>query len=106
MWKAIFIRNHPDWTIDIPGREHAEGRNQRILDLTRTEVQDFIIEKMSEVFFFGRHFLCEMGYEPDVYRLFLQGIATGAAGRGRTPLCARTLPLLERTDKPFPGYLI
>ena len=29
---------------------HSEGRNQRILDLTRVEVQDFIIEKMTEVF--------------------------------------------------------
>ena len=48
--KSNLYQKHPDWTIDIPGREHAEGRNQRILDLTRTEVQDFIIEKMSEVF--------------------------------------------------------
>lgn len=41
---------HPDWTLTIPGKPHSEGRNQRVLDLTRTEVQDFIIEKMSEVF--------------------------------------------------------
>lgn len=43
-------KEHPDWTISIPAQEHSEGRNQRILDLTRTEVQDFIINKMSEVF--------------------------------------------------------
>ena len=24
---------HPDWTIEIPGQPHSEGRNQRILDL-------------------------------------------------------------------------
>ena len=41
---------HPDWTIEIPGHAHSEGRNQRILDLTQTSVQDFIIAKMSEVF--------------------------------------------------------
>ena len=41
---------HPDWTIEIPGKPHAEGRNQRILDLTRTEVQDYIIETMTKVF--------------------------------------------------------
>lgn len=41
---------HPDWTLEIPGKPHAQGRNQRILDLSRSEVQDFIIEKMSEVF--------------------------------------------------------
>lgn len=41
---------HPDWVIDIPGQNHVEGRNQRILDLTRKEVQDFIIDKMTQVF--------------------------------------------------------
>lgn len=41
---------HPDWTIEIPGKAHAEGRNQRILDLTRSEVCDYIIKKMSQVF--------------------------------------------------------
>lgn len=43
-------RTHPDWTLEIPDKPHSEGRNQRVLDLTRTEVQDFIIEKMSKVF--------------------------------------------------------
>lgn len=40
-------RAHPDWTMDIPGRSHSEGRNQRILDLTRKDVQDYIVEEMS-----------------------------------------------------------
>lgn len=41
---------HPEWVIQIPDKPHAEGRTQRILDLTQTVVQDFVIEKMSEVF--------------------------------------------------------
>ncbi len=48
--QSELYRKHPDWAIDIPGSPHSEGRNQRILDLTRAEVQDFVIEKMSEVF--------------------------------------------------------
>lgn len=48
--KSRLYEEHPDWVIQIPGKPHAEGRNQRILDLTRMEVQDFVIEKMSEVF--------------------------------------------------------
>ena len=43
-------RSHPDWVIEIPGKAHSEGRNQRILDLTQKEVQDHIIEEMSRVF--------------------------------------------------------
>ncbi|MCM1253320.1 MAG: alpha-galactosidase [Clostridium sp.] len=41
---------HSDWTLAIPGKPHSEGRNQRVLDLTRIEVQDYIIEQMSRVF--------------------------------------------------------
>ncbi len=41
---------HPDWALQIPGRQHAEGRNQRMLDLGRPEVQEYIIESMSRVF--------------------------------------------------------
>ncbi len=44
------FRAHPDWSLAIPGKDHSEGRNERFLDLTRTEVQDYIIEKMSKVF--------------------------------------------------------
>lgn len=48
--KSRLYEAHPDWVLQIPGKPHSEGRNQRILDLTQTVVQDFIIEKMSEVF--------------------------------------------------------
>ena len=43
-------RTHPDWAVDVPGREHSEGRNQRILDLANPEVTDYIIEKMTALF--------------------------------------------------------
>ena len=43
-------QNHPEWVMDLPGKPHSEGRNQRILDLANVEVQDFIIEEMSKVF--------------------------------------------------------
>ena len=43
-------RAHPDWAMKIPGKAHSTGRNQMLLDLTRTDVQDYIIEAMSDVF--------------------------------------------------------
>ena len=47
--RSELYAEHPEWAVRIPGREHAEGRNQMILDLTRTDVQDFMIEEMSRV---------------------------------------------------------
>ena len=41
---------HPDWAMDIPGKKHSEGRNQRLLDLSRAEVLDYIIGQMSDLF--------------------------------------------------------
>lgn len=43
-------RAHPDWAMKIPGKAHSTGRNQMLLDLTRSEVQDYIIDAMSSVF--------------------------------------------------------
>lgn len=43
-------RNHTDWAVKIPGKPHSEGRNQIILDLSKAEVQEFIINEMSTVF--------------------------------------------------------
>ncbi|MDD5921909.1 MAG: alpha-galactosidase [Eubacteriales bacterium] len=43
-------RAHPDWVLQIPGKPHSEGRNQRILDLTNPEVVDYLTETMRRVF--------------------------------------------------------
>lgn len=43
-------RAHPDWAIDVPGNDHSEGRNQRILDFANPEVVDYMTKKMAEVF--------------------------------------------------------
>lgn len=42
-------RAHPDWCLHLDGRARVEMRNQLILDLSRKEVQDYIIESVSAV---------------------------------------------------------
>ena len=37
-------RAHPDWCIHVPGRERLESRHQLVLDLTRGDVRDHIVE--------------------------------------------------------------
>ncbi|MCR5848470.1 MAG: alpha-galactosidase [Lachnospiraceae bacterium] len=48
--KSRLYEAHPDWCLANPNTPHSEGRHQRILDLTKKEVRDYIIESMSEVF--------------------------------------------------------
>lgn len=42
-------RAHPEWAIQIKGRESSLGRNQLILDLSRGDVCDYIIGFMSDI---------------------------------------------------------
>lgn len=48
--ESRLYREHPGWTMEIPGRAHSEGRNQRILDLANPEVVDYMTDAMRKVF--------------------------------------------------------
>ncbi len=42
-------RAHPDWCLHAEGRARTEARQQLILDMSRTEVQDYVIKALSDV---------------------------------------------------------
>ena len=42
-------RAHPDWALTIPGRKPMLSRNQLVLDLSREDVQDYIIGFVSDL---------------------------------------------------------
>lgn len=42
-------RSHPDWLLAVPDRQPHHGRNQFVLDYSRTEVVDEIFERLSAI---------------------------------------------------------
>lgn len=42
-------RAHPDWCIHTPGRTKTPARNQLVLDLSRQDVCDYIVDSLSRV---------------------------------------------------------
>ena len=42
-------RAHPDWAIHAPGHRLCEGRNQCVLDLTRADVRDYIVNVVNGI---------------------------------------------------------
>ena len=46
-------RAHPDWAITDDGYTPSQGRNQLVLDLTRKEVREYLINTMTDVFRYG-----------------------------------------------------
>ncbi len=47
--KSKLYEEHPDWAIAIPGRTPGLARNQFVLDISRKEVRDCILNMMFEV---------------------------------------------------------
>lgn len=43
-------RTHPDWCLHVEGRTRSESRNQLILDLSRKEVREYLINCIQEIF--------------------------------------------------------
>lgn len=42
-------RAHPEWTMEIPGRHAVRSRNQMALDMSRKEVQDYLIKSINQI---------------------------------------------------------
>lgn len=47
--KSRLYAAHPDWAITEPGREPVYGRNELLLDLTRSEVRDYIVDSVTRL---------------------------------------------------------
>ncbi len=43
------FRAHPEWAIRVPGREASYGRNQLVLDLTRFDVREYIVNALDAI---------------------------------------------------------
>lgn len=43
------FRRHPEWVLSSPGADAFYGRNELLLDLTKPEVRDYIVESVSGI---------------------------------------------------------
>ena len=47
--KSQLYKDHPNWAYMIPGRSPVQGREQLVLDLSREDVRDYLVEKMNHI---------------------------------------------------------
>ena len=43
------FRAHPDWALRIPGRDPIRGRNQLVLDMSRTDVREYLFDRLKDI---------------------------------------------------------
>ena len=68
-------RAHPDWAIQIPGREPSLGRNQLTLDLTRKEVRDYIVDAVDKILSQGDIEYVKWDYNRHISDAYSPGLA-------------------------------
>lgn len=98
-------KEHPDWVMEIPGKLHSEGRNQRMLDLGRKEVQDFIIEKMTEVFSQANITYVKWDMNRIVSDYYSQGLPASAQGEVMHRYVLGLYRCMDALTKAFPHIL-
>jgi alpha-galactosidase len=98
-------RKHPDWAVLIPGKAHAQGRNQMLLDLTRTEVQDYIIESMTDVFTRGCVDYVKWDMNRHISDYYSQGLSADRQGEFAHRYILGLYRVLEELTKRFPKIL-
>ncbi len=47
--KSLLFAEHPDWCLQVPGRKLSAGRSQLILDYSREDVREYIIQTISVI---------------------------------------------------------
>ena len=43
------FQNHPDWCLRLPARQVQVGRNQLVLDLSRNDVRQYLIQTIKDI---------------------------------------------------------
>lgn len=43
------FRAHPDWALQLAGHDHRTARNQLVLDLTRSDVSDYLFDNIAKL---------------------------------------------------------
>lgn len=67
------FRAHPDYAIGVPNRPRCKSRNQYVLDLTRKEVRDCIVESVNRVLRENRIAYVKWDYNRNVTESFSVG---------------------------------
>ncbi len=47
--ESQLFRDHPDWIVGVPNRVSSKGRNQLVLDMSRSDVQNYLFERIDKV---------------------------------------------------------
>ncbi len=96
-------RMHPDWAMQIPGRKPIRGRNQLVLDFSRAEVRNHILERICGVLDQGNVEYVKWDMNRSIAELYSK---TTDAGKAAYDYVLGVYDFLERLRERYPDMLI
>ncbi|MFI3208832.1 MAG: alpha-galactosidase, partial [Eubacteriales bacterium] len=98
-------RKHPEYAVEIPGQRQSLGRHQLLLDLTKEEVQNYIIEQMKSVFSSANISYVKWDMNRIVSDAYSQGLDANRQGEFYHRYMLGLYRVLDTLVKEFPDIL-
>lgn len=99
-------RAHPDWAMQVPGRPLSIGRNQYVLDMTRTDVRDYLFTCISDILSQGGIDYVKWDFNRNFSEVGSLTVGTDRQGEVFHRYCLGLYDLLERLHVAFPDVLL
>ncbi|MDR3303227.1 MAG: alpha-galactosidase [Treponema sp.] len=103
--KSNLFEAHPDWAIGVPGRFRTEQRWQYVLDMSRSEIVDYLVETLSKVFSTSPISYIKWDMNRSLTEPYSLSLPPERQGEFFHRYCLGVYALYERLTKAFPDIL-
>ena len=98
-------RNHPDWALTVPGRKPVMGRSQLVLDLSRSDVVDWLHQTLSQLLRENSIDYIKWDMNRNLADLYSRPLPANRQGELAHRYVLGLYDLMERLTKEFPDVL-
>lgn len=100
------FREHPDWAIQIPGREITQSREQYVLDLTRQEIVDAVYDMIASILHSADISYVKWDMNRQLTTIGSRSLAPDRQGELFHRYMLGVYQMQERLCREFPGLLL
>ena len=104
--ESDLYRVHPEWALADPGRSPMVSRRQLVLDMGRTEVQDYLFDTLSAILRDARIEYIKWDFNRSVANVWSGALPADRQGEAAHRFMLGTYRLLEKLTEAFPDVMI
>lgn len=98
-------RNHPEWSVNIPNRVGVRSRNQFVLDISRADVREYLIEQISFILDSGNIEYLKWDMNRSLSNIYSEKLKPHEQGKFYHLYVLGVYDILERLTSAYPHVL-